>query len=150
MYAIGVENYWFDELQSMESSAGRGWVDQSLPRDTVLEKPQRPGSLASAASWWKIPPAMTQQEVMPPLYFIILRFWRDVLGSSEIATRALSALASFGGILLIYLIARDIYGKTPALWAAGLLAVNPTQIEFAHECERTRLRRPSCSSRFYR
>jgi uncharacterized membrane protein len=133
VYAIGVENYWFDELQSMESSAGRGWVDQSLPRDTVLEKPQRPGSLASAASWWKIPPAMTQQEVMPPLYFIILRFWRDVFGSSEIATRALSALASFGGILLIYLIARDIYGKTPALWAAGLLAVNPTQIEFAHE-----------------
>ncbi len=23
--------------------------------------------------------------------------------------------------------------KTPALWAAGLMAVNPTQIEFAHE-----------------
>jgi uncharacterized membrane protein len=133
IFRIGEENYWFDELQSMESSAGRGWVDQSLPRDTILERPQRPGSLSSAAPWWRIAPAMRQLEVTPPLYFIILRFWRDAFGDAEATTRSLSAIASISAVGLMYAIACNLYGDAAALWAATLMAIAPTQIEFAHE-----------------
>jgi uncharacterized membrane protein len=71
--------------------------------------------------------------VHPPLYFLMLRFWRMLFGSSEFATRSLSAAAGILGALIIYDVGRLAHGPVAGLWAAAIMAAAGPQIEFAQD-----------------
>jgi len=73
-------------------------------------------------------------ETNPPLYFVALKIWIALFGTSEIAVRSLSAVASTAGIPLAYILGVELAATSAAgLIAATLLALSPVQLFFAHE-----------------
>jgi mannosyltransferase len=69
----------------------------------------------------------------PPLYYTILHYWVLIAGSGEVALRLPSVIMSLGGIGLLYLLARLLYGREVGLLAAALLAVTPLDVWYAQE-----------------
>lgn len=74
----------------------------------------------------------TASDVHPPLYYLILRGWRELAGASEFSLRAISA---FSGLLLTALTLRlgRRLGDTSALVAGLGVAVNPALVYYAQE-----------------
>lgn len=60
-------------------------------------------------------------DIHPPLYYLLLKFWRALFGSGEAALRSLSAAC---GVLTVLLTQRTgkLIGGERAAWAAGVLA----------------------------
>ena len=72
-------------------------------------------------------------ETNPPTYYLLLRGWIALWGDSEAALRSLSALASTLCIPAIYLLGRELLGRSRGLVAALLFALCPTSLYFAQE-----------------
>jgi len=69
----------------------------------------------------------------PPLYYLVLRAWTWIAGTSEAALRLPTALA---GTLLVGLIiwaAREIFNREVALWAGIVAALAPVQIYYSQQ-----------------
>ena len=69
----------------------------------------------------------------PPLYYILLKFWSTIFGTSEIRLRSLSVVVGVGGIYLTYLLARMLFNKKIALVSSLLLATSGLHIYFSQE-----------------
>src|SRR5580658_4118488 len=130
-HGIARDPMWLDEIDSLQVSTGRGQMHMVLPVG-------KPFDLPALTSLDGVPPLSAIWTSMnldqhPPLYFILLRVWRDIFGEGEAAARVLSAVASLGAIVLIYDAVRNATLKYPAaaLWAATLMTVAPAQIRFA-------------------
>ena len=124
---IGDKSYWYDEFCSLETSAGHNQEQFDIPQNVILSHPPDLLSLQAARPAWKIWFHMSE-EFHPPLYSILLRIWRDLFGSTEAATRSLSALAGILGILGIFDIGQLAHGTTAGLWAAAVFAVAGPQV----------------------
>ncbi len=77
-------------------------------------------------------------ETNPPLYFVILKAWTalfgtTLLGGGEFTARAPSVLISIACIPLIAKLGHELLSRKAGLIAAGVLAVTPVQVYFAHE-----------------
>ncbi len=64
----------------------------------------------------------------PPLLAWIIRLADLVCGSGEACVRAPSPIIYFGTVVVIYLIARDLYGSLTAFWAALLMMFSPALV----------------------
>lgn len=62
----------------------------------------------------------------PPLYYLLLHFWRGLFGSSVFALRGFSALCSTLCLPVIYLLARRIFNSR----LCGLIAVSFSSLSF--------------------
>jgi len=69
----------------------------------------------------------------PPLYYLLLHVWTGVLGTSDTAVRALSALFSLACLPFAWLSARRLGGRGTADAALLLLAVSPFAVRYATE-----------------
>jgi uncharacterized membrane protein len=69
----------------------------------------------------------------PPLYSLLLRFWRAAAGESITAGRALSVLLSVLCVAMLYLAMRPVHGAATALWACLLMALSDSLIEIGQE-----------------
>ncbi len=69
----------------------------------------------------------------PPLYYSLLHGWTRLVGDSELAVRALSALFSTLTVPVIHRLGRRVAGETAGLLAALILAVSPFHVRFAQE-----------------
>lgn len=69
----------------------------------------------------------------PPAALLSFYGWVRLVGDSELATRALSALASMATLAAIYAIARHLTDPRTALTALILAAINPFQIWYAQD-----------------
>lgn len=68
----------------------------------------------------------------PPLYFLIARFWMQLVGSSITASRLLPALLSLLSLPLMYGLGLELFASPlAALLATVLLALSPFDILFA-------------------
>jgi uncharacterized membrane protein len=67
----------------------------------------------------------------PPLYHIVLRWWIDLFGVSPAAARSLSVLFSLLAIVAIFDITRLLSDSQTAIFAAALMALAGTQLDFA-------------------
>ncbi len=78
----------------------------------------------------------TASDVHPPLYYLILRGWRELVGDSEFGLRSFSA---FSGVVLVALVASLIHwGKSAnldrrALFAMLITATSPALIYYSQE-----------------
>lgn len=71
-----------------------------------------------------------------PLYFLTLRPWLQIAGSSEFSLRFLSAAAGVAAIPLLWQVARRLTRCAPASvagFAALLLAINPYALWYSQE-----------------
>jgi len=69
----------------------------------------------------------------PPLYYLLLHGWMQVVGTSDAAIRALSGVFSLVSLLLVWLVGRRIGGSALAWIATGALAVSPFALRYATE-----------------
>ncbi len=79
----------------------------------------------------------------PPLYFVLLKLWADAFGNSAESLRSLSVVFGLLTIVGVYLFIRDMevltlkdpgqhaLADSVALFAAGLVALSPFQIEWS-------------------
>jgi uncharacterized membrane protein len=78
----------------------------------------------------------TASDVHPPLYYLLLRGWRELAGETEFTLRALSAFLGIGLVAVAYSLGRQLIGPTgrgAALIGAFLVAVNPALIYYSQE-----------------
>lgn len=73
------------------------------------------------------------RDIHPPGYYWLLHGWRLLTGTSELALRLFSALASVLGVACLYALGRRLYGASAGLAAALLLALNGFSIWYAQE-----------------
>ena len=67
----------------------------------------------------------------PPLFFYTLAVFFKLLGHSETVARLPNIISSIAGIVIVYGIARQLYGRRVATLAALFLALSPFDILFA-------------------
>jgi uncharacterized membrane protein len=71
-----------------------------------------------------------QDATHPPLYFFLLRLWRDI-ADGDLSSRLLSVLCSLAAIAFLYDTVSKLNGPTAAMYAALLMAIAVPQIEYA-------------------
>jgi mannosyltransferase len=67
------------------------------------------------------------------LYYFGIKLWCMVFGASEFSLRLPSALFGIAAVLVIFLLARQLFSENVALWSAFFLAVNPFAIYYSQE-----------------
>lgn len=132
VYHLGYLSLWLDEIFSVATSSGHYPDMRPLEINHVVITPPNFTSLNDARPWHTIWPAM-RDGVHPPLYLLVLRPWRELVGDSDAAVRGLSVLASLIAIALLFDTGRELLGKTAGLWAAGMMAVAWPQVQYAQE-----------------
>ncbi|MGB3714342.1 MAG: glycosyltransferase family 39 protein [Candidatus Promineifilaceae bacterium] len=78
----------------------------------------------------------TASDIHPPLYYLVLRGWREFLGESELALRAFSAFAGVCLVGVTIALGRRLIGPRaygPALAAGIFVAINPALIYYSQE-----------------
>ena len=80
-----------------------------------------------------LPPAITDSERAPPLYYLIAWPWTRVFGDGEVGIRSLSALSGVAVIPVAYLAGKELVSRRAGVVAAGLVAVNPLLVWYSQE-----------------
>jgi Dolichyl-phosphate-mannose-protein mannosyltransferase len=130
-HQIQRQSLWSDEIYGVYLASGRGEQALMLPTGRLLDPPPQM-FLRDAPSWphvWTGLAAVPQ----PPLYHILLRWWMDMFGDGDLATRALSAVLSLLGVIVLFDAVRRGAGIGTALAAAAVMALAVSQIDFSQE-----------------
>ena len=69
----------------------------------------------------------------PPLYYLLLNIWINIMGSSEFSLRLLSVFLSTLSVFIMYLIGATMFNKKAGIYSAVLLALSPVHIYYAQE-----------------
>jgi mannosyltransferase len=70
-------------------------------------------------------PALLRHDGSPPLFYVILHFWLEVVGRSPVATHLLPLAFSLACVPAAWWAGREIFGATAGRAAAVLSATNP-------------------------
>lgn len=73
------------------------------------------------------------RDTAPPLYYILLHFWIQLFGSSEVALRSLSVMLFLSTGVVVYFFIKSILGKKSATYVAILTLCNPFLFQYAFE-----------------
>jgi hypothetical protein len=130
LHRLGETGFWFDERASVMSAAGHFGDWMNLPIDRVIDSPP---DLSSVSRQGSIMAAWRSPDFHPPLYAILLRIWRQIIGESDAEIRGLSVLASLLAIVFLFDLGRTLAGERCALWACAIMAVAEPQIRYAQE-----------------
>jgi 4-amino-4-deoxy-L-arabinose transferase-like glycosyltransferase len=96
----------------------------------VIRTPPDLSSVRNENSWldaWRSP------DSHPPLYAMLLRAWRQIVGEGDAPTRGLSVLASLAAIVFLFDIGRVLGDERTALWACAMMAAAQPEIQYAQE-----------------
>lgn len=132
IYRLGAESFWIDELYMLQYTAGHCHAEFELPVNQVIDTPPRLTSLDNAVPVWKVQTTIREDQ-HPPLYYVLLRLWREAFGSTEVALRSLSVVASLAAIVLLFDLGRLLFSPGVALWACAIMAVAQAEIRYAQE-----------------
>jgi uncharacterized membrane protein len=103
--ALGQQSYWVDETRSISIAMGEHQV-----------------------SW--IDSALN---IHGPLHLMLLKLWMVLVGTGEVATRALSAIFGAIGLVLFYRLGVLLTGRRTATIALVLLAISPFYLWYNQE-----------------
>jgi len=74
-----------------------------------------------------------RDNVHVPFYFMALKLWAGLVGTSEFGLRAFSALASIASVAVTYALGRRLFGPLAGLAAALLVALNGFSVTYGQE-----------------
>ena len=97
------------------------WVDEGATADIVT------------ASWPRLTGLITTSCSAMSLYYVILRLWTYIAGTSEFALRFPSAIFSTLTIPVLYLLGAKLFDRRTGAVAAAMMTVNLTAIGYAQE-----------------
>ncbi|HEY3342038.1 MAG TPA: glycosyltransferase family 39 protein, partial [Anaerolineae bacterium] len=72
-------------------------------------------------------------DIHPPLYYIVLHYWRAAFGDTEFMLRMLSVLCGVGLVIFTYLLARRLFSSRVGLIASALVAFSPFAVYYSQE-----------------
>jgi mannosyltransferase len=78
-------------------------------------------------------PGLLRQDGSPPLFYVLLHFWMELFGRSEVATHLLPLAISLLAIPLAYWAGRELFERRAGLAAAALVATNPFMAWYSTE-----------------
>ncbi|MFN2130366.1 MAG: glycosyltransferase family 39 protein [Anaerolineae bacterium] len=96
------------------------WWDEGLAAWAARQSP------AAIAEW-------TSSDVHPPLYFLMLRYWRLLVGETEFGLRALSVFIGVLTVAASYRLAVALGGGWTGLGAALLVALSRFDVQWSQE-----------------
>jgi hypothetical protein len=132
LHGLGARSYWTDEFFSLQTSNGLRAGELFRQAATFREPTPRLTQLAARRPWPEIVKAL-RTDNHPPLFFWVLRFWREHVADGERATRAIAVVCSLAALVLTWATVRRRAGP----WAAGacalLLALSAQQVRYAQE-----------------
>ena len=104
VYQLGEQELWLDEVFS---------VHTALLHERLAE--------------------VLRREDSPPFYYLLLRFWLPLAGTSEAAVRFPSAIAGTLCVLAVMWAGWQVFTPAVGLWAGGFAAVAPIHIYYSQE-----------------
>ncbi len=132
--------FWIDEMMTVMRSSGHqvkpfydNWFDNRIiPIQAVqyFQQVQPGGSFQDT-----ITALATEDAKHPPLFFLMVRAWCSVFGSSVVSLRTMAAIASLLIFPSIYWFCRVLFPQQPlvAKLSLGLVAVSPIYLLYAQE-----------------
>jgi 4-amino-4-deoxy-L-arabinose transferase-like glycosyltransferase len=102
---INDDGYWLDEVTSLH--------DSMKPLGAILHGKGQPGH--------------------PPLYYLLLKGWIALFGTSETAVRMLSAVFGTAAVGVTFALFRALHGRAAGLAASLLLALSFHHVVFSQE-----------------
>lgn len=131
--------YWMDETYTSLRISGytESEVAVQLLKGQILSlhdlhKYQRLNSEKSVVN--TIKGLAAEEPQLPPLYFLLVRFWAQLFGDSVAAIRSFSAFLSLLTFPCIYWLCLELFESPLVGWlACALLAVSPFQLVYAQE-----------------
>lgn len=77
----------------------------------------------------------TASDIHPPLYYLILRGWRDLVGETEFGLRSFSAFIGVGLVAVTIALGQAMWGRQAGgAWLAGLfVTINPALVYYSQE-----------------
>lgn len=106
LYGLGSESVWLDEAVSVH-----------IAKTSLLSIIQ----------------SGINNDVHPPLYYLLLHFWMLLFGQSEAAIRSLSACFGIISVYLLYKVGRELFDHKVGLVASFLLAISAFAIYYSQE-----------------
>jgi mannosyltransferase len=106
LWGLGTQSMWYDELWSMLTAS------KAIP-DIIK---------TSAGA-----------DLSPPLFYLAEAPMVRLMGKSEVAMRALPAIAGVATIWVVYLVGKRIFDARTGFWAATMFAVSFMPIKYAQE-----------------
>lgn len=74
-----------------------------------------------------------RQDGHPPLYYVMLHYWMELVGDGDLAIRALSGLFSVATLPLAWIAGRRRWGRAGALGVVLVTAIAPFSLRYATE-----------------
>jgi len=74
-----------------------------------------------------------RQDGHPPLYYVLLHFWMMLVGSGDVAVRALSGIFGVAALPLSWVAGRRLAGRSGARWALLVVALSPYCVRYSTE-----------------
>jgi len=105
IYGLGSESMWHDEINSINTA--------NLDFFGIIEKHLYHGH--------------------PPLHYVLLHYWIDLFGDSEISTRFLSAIFGFLALFMVYKVGSVLFDKETGILGSLLLGLCVFQIRYSQE-----------------
>jgi len=102
---LGEESLWLDEARGINRAAG---------------------DLGELTAW-------RTQDPNPPLYYILLKPWVGLLGTSEWAARSFSVVFGVLCIPVIFLVARTLFDERTGLLSSFIASITIFQIQYSQE-----------------
>jgi uncharacterized membrane protein len=131
--------YWHDEVYT--SLRLSGYTEAELVQQVVngreigvedLQKYQRVNSEKRLIDTVK--GLAVEEPQLPPLYYVLARFWVQWFGNSVAVTRSLSALISLLVFPCLYWLCLELFASPLVGWVAvALMAVSPFHVLYAQE-----------------
>lgn len=92
-------------------------------------------AFASILAQKSIPDIVTivARDTSPPLHYILLHFWMNLFGTSEVAIRSLPLLLFVLLAFVVHKFAEDLFGRKASIWAFFLTLLNPFLFIYAFE-----------------
>jgi 4-amino-4-deoxy-L-arabinose transferase-like glycosyltransferase len=75
----------------------------------------------------------TAVDIHPPLYYLLLQAWIQVLGKGVLSVRLLSVAIGTFAVPLIFAVGRRLLGRSGGLLVAFLLAISPFHVYYSQE-----------------
>ncbi|MGD1938878.1 MAG: glycosyltransferase family 39 protein [Cyanophyceae cyanobacterium] len=139
---LDLKPFWEDEVYTITRTAGyqRTTLEKQLNQKLVtvgdLQRYRNPGS---GQSWLETGRALASAAEHTPLYFLLLRPWTQIAGTSVAAVRFLSVVFSIIGLGVCYLLGRSLFpddgvaGDAAGWGATTLSALSPMLLRYSQE-----------------
>ena len=98
------------------------WTDEMLSVDHARQ-----------TSLWQVVEHVGTKEAAPPGHYLLLHYWIQIFGSSDVSVRLPSVLFSIASILVMYALMKLFFSERASLIAALLFSISLQQVVYAQE-----------------